>query len=153
MDMLEEACEVLDLLLRQQESTFSGKHYQLQSAFCEPKPVQQPRPPIVIGGAGERRTLRIAARFADHWNYPGRDALELRRKLDVLERHCAEVGRDPSQIEVSAHIFEPFDDVESVRHAKEMHEAGCDELILYSKAPYDARRLQDLARKIRSAVG
>ena len=153
MDMLEEACEVLDLLLRQQESTFSGKHYQLQSAFCEPKPVQQPRPPIVIGGAGERRTLRIAARFADHWNYPGRDALELRRKLDVLERHCAEVGRDPSEIEVSAHIFEPFDDVESVRHAKEMHEAGCDELILYSKAPYDARRLQDLAKKIRSAVG
>ena len=71
----------------------------------------------------------------------------------MLERHCAEVGRDPSEIEVSAHIFEPFDDVESVRHAKEMHEAGCDELILYSKAPYDARRLQDLAKKIRSAVG
>jgi len=103
--------------------------------------------------AGERRTLNLVARFADHWNYPGRDPLELRRKREVLERHCAQVGRDPREIEISAHIFEPFDDIESLRMAAELRDAGCDELILYAQAPYEAARLRDLAARIRRELG
>jgi len=153
MDMLEEACQVLDTLLTRSVSSFSGAHYQLREAYCEPKPLQHPRPPIVIGGAGERRTLNIVARYADHWNYPGRDPLELRRKRDVLERHCAAVGRNPEEIEISAHLFEPFDEVQSIRLAAALHEAGCDEVILYAKAPYDAARLRSLATHIRGEIG
>ncbi len=70
-DRLEEACAVLDLLLTQETASFDGAHYRLTDARCEPKPLQRPRPPIVIGGGGEKRTLRIAARWADQWNAPG----------------------------------------------------------------------------------
>jgi alkanesulfonate monooxygenase SsuD/methylene tetrahydromethanopterin reductase-like flavin-dependent oxidoreductase (luciferase family) len=66
-----------------------------------PKAQQQPRPPICIGGQGEQRTLRAVARFADHWNAPALDAESFQRKRDVLHRHCAELGRDPSTIMIS----------------------------------------------------
>src|SRR5438105_4762815 len=71
-DRFDEACEVLVRLLSpEKEADFDGRYYQLRSARCEPKPVQQPHPPICIGGTGERRTLRSVARYAQHWNLPG----------------------------------------------------------------------------------
>jgi len=77
----------------------------LTGAMCEPKSVQQPRPPIVIGGSGERRTLRTAARFADHWNYVGVQPELFPRKRQVLREHCAALGRDPSEIVLSSHVW------------------------------------------------
>src|SRR5206468_1083211 len=70
-DRFDEYLEVLDTLLRNEWSDFDGRYYSLTRARCEPKPVQRPRPPITIGGAGRKRTLRAAARWADHWNHPG----------------------------------------------------------------------------------
>ena len=70
MDKFEEAVEVVVSLLSQERSDFSGKYFRLENARCEPKGPQRPHPPIVIGGGGEKRTLRIAARFARHWNLP-----------------------------------------------------------------------------------
>jgi F420-dependent oxidoreductase-like protein len=103
-DRFEEACEVLVGLLTQESTTFEGRYYQLKDARCEPKPVQAPHPPIVIGGSGEQRTLRTTARFAQHWNFAGGTPQEFAHKVEVLHRHCADVGRDPRQITLSSHI-------------------------------------------------
>jgi F420-dependent oxidoreductase-like protein len=100
-DRLDEGLTVIDSLLTNERTTFVGKFYELHDALLIPKPVQQPRPPICIGGQGEKRTLRAVARHADHWNAPALDADTFRRKLDVLHRHCADIGRDPSTITVS----------------------------------------------------
>lgn len=99
MDRLEEALAIAKAMFTQDRATFHGKHYQLDGALNEPRPVQPNGPPILIGGVGEQRTLRIAARYADmtHWFALGLDALK--HKTEVLERYCAEIGRDPSTIE------------------------------------------------------
>ena len=105
-DRFDEAIEVIHLLLTEDVASFDGAHYRLRQARCEPKPVQQPRLPLVIGGGGEQRTLRTAARWADHWNLVVRDMdLEpFRRKLAVLARWCDTVGRPFDEIEKSAQI-------------------------------------------------
>lgn len=153
MDALDEACQVIDSLLTKPVSDFAGVHYRLKGAFCEPKPVQKPRPPLVIGGGGERRTLRIAAKYADQWNFPGRTADELRTKLAVLHQHCADVGRNPAEIEVSVHLFEPLEPVSAAATARELAAAGCNHVILYLKAPYDVERLRIVASAVADAVG
>jgi F420-dependent oxidoreductase-like protein len=100
MDMLDEACRIMRSLWTQEKTTFEGRHYQLKDAYLEPKPVQE-RLPLIIGGAGERRTLRIAAEHADIWHTSFGDADEYRHKLDVLAGHCADVGRDPADVRKS----------------------------------------------------
>lgn len=151
MDMLDEACQVLDTLLTQRVSNFTGEHYRLTDAFCQPKSVQYPRPPLVIGGGGEQRTLRIVAKYADHWNFPGRTGAELSAKRKVLERHCDEVGRDAAEIEISAHLFEPLDVVGSAKMAQELAAAGCDHVILYMNPPFAPERLQTVAAAVQQA--
>ena len=103
-DRFEEACEVIVSLLTRPATDFTGRYYQLTDARCEPKPVQQPHPPVCIGGSGERRTLRTAARFAQHWNFVGGTPEEFARKRDVLHAHCQDIGRDPEEIMLSSHI-------------------------------------------------
>jgi F420-dependent oxidoreductase-like protein len=100
LDMLEEACQVVKLLTSSDTSTFEGQHYRLRDAPLNPKPRQAPLP-LLVGGGGERRTLRIAARYADEWNCWGTPEL-LTHKMAVLDRHCDEVGRDPATIARSA---------------------------------------------------
>ena len=100
LDRFEEALEVIRGLLERPRTTFAGRHYQLSDAVCEPKPVQRPLP-ILIGGSGERRMLGIVARRADIWNTWGRPDV-IAHKSAVLDRHCAEVGRDPATITRSA---------------------------------------------------
>ncbi len=96
---LEEACQVIKGLLGNEKTSFEGKYYQLEEAPLEPKP-EGPLP-LLIGGGGERVTMRIAAQYADEWNVWG-DVATLVQKGEVLERHCAKVGRDPAAIERSA---------------------------------------------------
>ena len=96
MDAFEEACAAVRSLLTEHRTTLHGDFYQLSDAPCDPKPVQVPLP-LLIGGGGERRTLRIAARFADEW-HAWSTASEFRRKSDILDRHCEDIGRDPSTI-------------------------------------------------------
>jgi len=97
MDMLDEAARIVRSLWTEHRTTFEGRHYQLRDALCEPKPLQE-HLPLLIGGSGERRTLRIAAEHADGWNTLQMPLDEYRHKLEVLERHCADVGRDPAEI-------------------------------------------------------
>jgi F420-dependent oxidoreductase-like protein len=97
---LEEACQVIKGLLTNERTTFKGRYYQLDDAPLAPKPVQTTLP-LLIGGGGEQRTLRITAKYADEWNVWG-DPAVLRAKMAILDRHCAEVGRDPKAIQRSA---------------------------------------------------
>ena len=100
LDMLEEACQVLRGLFQNDYFNFDGQHYQLKNAPLEPKP-QQAKIPLMIGGGGEQRTLKIAAQYADEWNVWG-DAQILRHKMNILDQHCDSAGRDPHEIERSA---------------------------------------------------
>ncbi|MEO6203986.1 MAG: TIGR03560 family F420-dependent LLM class oxidoreductase [Mycobacteriales bacterium] len=96
MDALEEACEVIVSLLRRPRTSFAGHHYRLIDAPSEPKPVQE-RLPLLVGGAGEKRTIPIAARWADAW-HTWCDPATFRHKLQVLHTACEAIGRDPDQI-------------------------------------------------------
>jgi F420-dependent oxidoreductase-like protein len=99
MDRLEEALTIIRGMFTEERPTFSGVHYRVEDVLNVPRPVQPGGPRILVGGGGEQRTLRIAARHADitHWFALGIHAL--RHKTEVLERYCAEIGRDPSTIE------------------------------------------------------
>lgn len=96
---LDEACQVLNALLRQERSTFAGAHYRLTDAVSEPKPVQRALP-LLVGGKGDRM-LGVVARHADEWNMWGL-APAIAERTEVLERHCEVIGRDPSTIQRSA---------------------------------------------------
>jgi alkanesulfonate monooxygenase SsuD/methylene tetrahydromethanopterin reductase-like flavin-dependent oxidoreductase (luciferase family) len=91
-----EAVQVVDLLLRQDVSTFEGRYYQLREALSRPRPVQQPRPPLLLGAFGPRM-LKIVARFADAWNAFGKPD-EMRERNQLLDHYCAELGRDPNTL-------------------------------------------------------
>ena len=101
LQRLDEACQVLHMLWTQERSTFKGKYYQLDDAPLMPKPVQKPRPELMIGGGGEKVTLKIVARWADHWNVWGGPDI-LAQKGKILEGYCAAIGRDPKTILRSA---------------------------------------------------
>jgi F420-dependent oxidoreductase-like protein len=91
---LEEAIQVIRKMWTEEVSaSFNGKYYQVHNAYCNPKPIQKPSPPILVGGSGERKTLKIVAKYADACNLFG-SAETIRRKLKILEEHCKSVGRD-----------------------------------------------------------
>jgi alkanesulfonate monooxygenase SsuD/methylene tetrahydromethanopterin reductase-like flavin-dependent oxidoreductase (luciferase family) len=103
---LAEACTIMKRMWSEEQPfDFDGRCYQLKGAICEPKPVQRPRPPIMIGAGGERSALRVVAEHADIWASPTRTAGEFRHKNAVLDDYCAAIGRDPEQITRSAQVF------------------------------------------------
>jgi F420-dependent oxidoreductase-like protein len=101
IEQLDEALTLIKLLFKEQRASFQGKYYAVDEAVNNPKPVQKPHPPIMIGGAGEQRLLRVVAEHANIWNCPNNAATELEHKLEVLKRHCDAIGRNPAEIEVS----------------------------------------------------
>ncbi len=95
--MLRETVEIVKLMWTEPDATYEGRHFAVDGAQCDPKPLQDPHPPIWIGGGGEQLTLRVVARHATHSNFGGK-LHEWTHKRDVLRRHCAEVDRDPDEI-------------------------------------------------------
>ena len=144
LERMDEAAAVLTGLLRQTTTSYAGKHYTLTDARCEPKPVQQPGPPLCIGGSGERFTLRTVARYADHWNYSGGDVAELRHKRGVLERHCADVGRDPADILISASLGLAGGVDAMLAEAEVFAAEGAGLAIVGLPAPFDLHLLDEL---------
>lgn len=144
-DWLEEACQVIRSLWTEQRTSFRGDHYQLTGAIAEPKPVQRPHPPIWIGGSGRQRTLRITARYADVWNAAGGSPEEVAEVSAVLDRRCAEIGRDPARIRRSVQIRVPEvnDDLLSV--AESYHAVGVTEIVLILVGQDPARRADEVA--------
>jgi F420-dependent oxidoreductase-like protein len=144
-DRFEEACQVLIGLLSQETTTFDGRYYRLTDARCNPKPVQRPHPPICIGGSGERRTLRTAARFAQHWNFVGGTVDEFRAKRDVLYAHCSQVGRDPKEILISSHVRFTGDPKATAAAAAELGDAGVELAVVQLPPPHRPDVLGPLA--------
>jgi F420-dependent oxidoreductase-like protein len=99
MDRLDEALAIIKAMFTEDRPSFHGEHYSIERALNVPRPIQPTGPKILVGGGGEQRTLRIAAKYADmtHWFSIGLDALK--HKNEVLERYCEDIGRDPSTIE------------------------------------------------------
>jgi F420-dependent oxidoreductase-like protein len=100
LDRLEEAVQICRALFHEEHPSFHGRFYRIDEAWNLPRPVQPGGPPILIGGSGEKRTLRLVAQYADFCNVTG-DIDTIRRKVGVLHEHCAAVGRDPAEITVS----------------------------------------------------
>lgn len=120
---LEEACQIVKGLFTNQRTSFDGRYYTLTDAPLEPKPIQQPLP-LLVGGGGEKVTMRIAAQWADEWNVWGVPET-MRKKIAVLRAHCERLGRDPSEIKVSsqAMLFMSEDESWLARHRPPADEA------------------------------
>jgi F420-dependent oxidoreductase-like protein len=173
MDMLEEAAACVRGLLHDERTTIAGQHFQLHDAQCVPRPVQA-KLPIWIGGGGEKRTLRIAAQYADGWNIPFVAPDEFARKRAVLHRHCEDVGRDPTEIACAVNVglawreedLEPQfgnlrmavrpgvlmgSDEEVLDRIGQYVDAGADQLNIAVRAPWDPEGLERLAAALKLA--
>ena len=134
---LAETCALLRRLWTADEPfDVDGEYVQLTGAYCSPKPVQRPGPPLMIGGRASR-TLRVVAEHADLWNYPGGDVEDASGRSALLDRYCAEIGRDPAAITRSLVIGVDYDDAGATRdHARRAIDAGFSHLVLSLPAPY-----------------
>ena len=127
----------------------------LGQARCEPKPLQRPHPPICVGGSGEKRTLPIAARYAQHWNFVAGPPEQLAHKRDVLHAACADIGRDPAEITVSVQVFcgADQDAKEVAEQAASYAEAGANLAIIGLAPPHRAATLEPLADALAPLAG
>ncbi|MDH3293281.1 MAG: TIGR03560 family F420-dependent LLM class oxidoreductase [Acidimicrobiia bacterium] len=150
-DRLEEGLEVIIALLTNEVTNHQGRHFTLSDARCEPKCLQQPHPPIVVGGKGRKRTLRTAARLADQWDttFPETPA-DWSELNEVLLAHCHDVGRDPAAIKRSVHLgFDPDSDPNRLAaRAEEFFAAGVDLVVWSMRGPIDHTRLEPLAKAL-----
>jgi F420-dependent oxidoreductase-like protein len=167
---LDEAIQCVRLLLTEESADFDGEFFTLVDARCDPKPVQD-RLPLWVGGAGEQVTLRIAAKHADGWNVPFLAPDAYRHKVEVLERHCEEVGRDPSTIMRSVNLTAAADRAElderfggmaewiarsalmgspqqMADQIAEFRAAGADGINLALRAPFDLAALDAFAADV-----
>ncbi|MFD7117775.1 LLM class flavin-dependent oxidoreductase [Streptomyces sp. NPDC059922] len=140
---LAEACVVIRRLWTEEKPfDFHGTYHHLTEAFGNPRPVQRPHPPILIGGRSSP-TLRVVAEHADLWNIPGGDIDDVVRRGALLDRYCAEIGRDPASITRSIHLPVSYDRPGATRNAiDEAIDAGFRHIVLGLPAPYPA----DVAR-------
>jgi F420-dependent oxidoreductase-like protein len=147
LDRFEEGVDVIVSLLTNETTHFEGEYYRLTGARCEPKPMQRPHPPIMIGGTGRKRTLRIVARHAQMWDSLRATPEEWKELREVLHGHCEEVGRDPGEITCSVHVTWSRDDDPS-RLADEAASRFADgvDMVVFSMAdPYHASMIEPLA--------
>ncbi len=147
IERLDEACQLLTRLWTEESVTFAGRHYRLEQAVCEPKPVQRPRPPLWVGSSGERYGLRVVAERADGWinaSMNPEDLTELTRLSAVLDRHCEQVGRDPATLRRAVQFRLPDTADDTLRAAERYLRAGFTDILFmpYTDAP---RRLEWLA--------
>ena len=146
-DRFDEGVQIVVGLLSQEHTDFDGRFYTLSHARSEPKPVQQPHPPITIGGKGPTRTLLAAAKWAQQWNALTQTTEEWLALKAILLEHCAAVGRDASEIECSVNVMVPVDgelgpEIEKVAAYKE---AGADIVIMNLPHAAPIAMLDDLA--------
>jgi F420-dependent oxidoreductase-like protein len=120
-EMLEETLQICQQMWSDNDGPYTGKHYQLAETICAPQPIR--RPPVLIGGDGEKKTLRLVAQYADVWNSTVPEVDGLKHKIDVLNRHCDTVGRDPDEIRktVGLLVVDPFEDIDEYLQTAERY--------------------------------
>jgi F420-dependent oxidoreductase-like protein len=123
-EMLEETLQICRQMWSDDDGPYEGKHYRLAETICSPPPIR--RPPVLIGGDGEKKTLRLVAQYADIWNSTVTEVDAIKHKIEVLHRHCDEVGRDPGEIRKTVGYFvDPFEDLDGyLRTAEGYAELG-----------------------------
>lgn len=150
-ERLEEVVQLALQMWRGDDTAWEGRHYQLLRPLNSPNTLQHPHPPILIAGSGERKTLRLVARYGDLCNLfdlPGTGfADDLRHKLDVLRAHCEEVGRDYGSIEKTVSTFvDPADDpAPLLDHLAELRDVGIDQAMVSPRQPWDEAALEWVA--------
>jgi F420-dependent oxidoreductase-like protein len=153
-DRFDEGVEAIVRLLSLEVTNLEGRYVQLREARCEPKPVQRPHPPIVIGGRGPKRTLKTAARWAQHWNVIVPGPQEWTALKEILVGHCEAIGRDPAEITCSVNVR--LGEVGGIGPGAELaaryREAGVDLVIFNLPQPFDPAVLDPLADAV-SALG
>ena len=123
-ERLEETLKICRQLWSSNNGCYDGKYYQLAETLCSPQPIQRPYPPILLGGTGERKTLRLVAQYADSWNGSFETVEEAAHKIDVLYRHCDAVGRDPGEIQKTAiMVVDPMADLDGFLRTAEQYAA------------------------------
>ena len=149
---LEEAIQIIRKMWTEEPTaSFNGKYYQVHNAYCNPKPIQKPSPPILVGGSGERKTLKIVAKYADACNLFG-SAETLKRKLNILKEHCKSVGRDYDTIlktKLGAIIIDDDKEIakKRVQQITRMPEEQIREFAIYG-TPEDVSRQIDLLEEV-----
>lgn len=144
-----EACEIIKRMWTEQAPTFEGRYYQIKDAYCEPKPVQKPYPPFVIGGSGEKLTLRMVAKYADIWNAVSGTPEEFTHKSKILDEHCAAIGRNPAEIVRSVQIpINPNDLQETRKVTQSLIEVGASHLVLNIRTPYPENIVRRLVTEV-----
>lgn len=152
-DRLEETFQVVHGLMTEERFSFAGEYVTIREAHFAPRPIQKPRPPFVVGGAGPRRTIPLAARWADHWNYPDYVYApdEFARHLGLLHEACRSIGRDPDSIHVSVQYRSDGDPTEARDRAQAYAESGADEVIVSFFPPLDVDAPERVAEALAGA--
>ncbi len=138
-EMLDETFTILDGLMRNQIYSFDGKHRTITDAHFEPKPIQKPRPPFVIGGTGPKKTIPLAAKWADQWNFPDftTDPDLFSNRLERLHEACEEIGRNVADIEISVQFRYSGDPVQARDLADTYRELGAQHILVSFTPPAD----------------
>jgi F420-dependent oxidoreductase-like protein len=152
-ERLEEALLIARQMWSEEDGPFEGRHYRLAETLCRPRPLSRPRPPILVGGGGERKTLRLVARHADACNlFALMGVPEVARKLDVLKRHCDDEGRDYAEIEKTAlglaHTGEGVRPGELIAQANALAEVGIQHLILGLPSLDEVAAVEAIGREV-----
>jgi F420-dependent oxidoreductase-like protein len=149
-ERLEETIQICEQMWSDNDGPYDGKHYQLAETICVPQPLQTPRPPILIGGGGEKKTLRLVAKYADSCNLFGSSVPEVQHKLDVLRGHCDAEGRDYDAIEktIIARVDPSGDVSEFLKSMEEYAAIGIDLVEVAPAMPDPAGFVAQLGEKV-----
>jgi F420-dependent oxidoreductase-like protein len=154
---LEETLRLAHHVWKDDRSAFAGDFHHLPEPIFRPQPIQRPHPPIMVGGNGERRTLRLVAQYADACNFLVLEPADIRDKLAILRRHCEDLGRDPGEIDVTA-----LDEIDLrpgrmtaadvIARARGQADAGVQHLIVNMPDVWDVRYLERMGREVIPAL-
>jgi F420-dependent oxidoreductase-like protein len=149
-ERLEETLQICNQMWSDNDGPYDGKHYQLAETLCSPRPIQQPGPKILIGGSGERKTLKLVARYADACNLFAMGPAEVRRKLEILERHCEAEGRDSAEIKKTIlGGLNPLDDPDGfLATMEEYARLGIDLVEIRDLVPDPVAAITELGEKV-----
>lgn len=149
-ERLDEALQICRLMWSDDDGAFQGRHYQLAEAVCVPRPIRPGGPEIVVGGSGERKTLRLVAQHAHACNLFGVEVEEMAHKLQVLDAHCETEGRDPAEVRRTAIVGEnPLDDVDGFLRRMEAYAAlGIDQVWVGPSSAEPVKSVDELCDRV-----